>query len=227
MRKDRYNKRKFHSKSLTLVLAISLAFVLVISCSVGATLAWLSDTSEEVTNVFTTSNIDIELTETDTDPALDGNQYNYKMIPGWTIDKDPVVTVKAGSEDCYVFIKVDKSENLDKYIAYNIEPEWKLVPGQTNVYYVVCPDITADRNIKILAPGSKEFDGVPYSWSNNEVLTLPTVTKEMMNDINNGKETLPTLTFTAYASQYWKNNTENFTPEQAWDNVKDLASGSN
>ena len=86
-------------KSLALLLAIAIVVVGV----VAGTLAWLTDKTAPVTNTFTTSDIDIDLTETEAE---------YKMIPGWSIDKDPTVTVKAGSEACYLFVKLVKSDNL-------------------------------------------------------------------------------------------------------------------
>ena len=47
----------------------------------------------------------------------------------------------------------------------------------------------------------------------NKVTVLDSVTKEMMNDTG---FTAPTLTFTAYATQLYKNNTDKFTPANAW-----------
>ena len=245
MSKGRYEqkgrRRTFGSKSLALVLAC----VLLVGGVIGGTVAWLTAKTNEVTNVFTTSDIDItlqehtydsdkdELTNTETTTGVD----NYKMVPGWTIPKDPWVTVKGGSEDCWVFIKVAETggnitvgegQNAENYsfedfIAYKIdEANWKqltdendkLVPG---VYYCYANDVENDRNIKILDEGKYTFNGVDYTWDKQHVLTKPDVTKEMMNAVTN--DTKPTLTFTAYASQYWKNNTENFTAYEAWKNV--------
>ena len=42
-----------------------------------------------------------------------------------------------------------------------------------------------------------------------------------MNDLT--EEAYPTLTVTAYASQQYKNNTEHFTPAEAWENVQPVA----
>ena len=42
-----------------------VALVLVLCCAVGGTLAWLTDTTDPVTNTFTVGDIDIDLTESD------------------------------------------------------------------------------------------------------------------------------------------------------------------
>ena len=115
-------------KSVALVLALAL----VVVCIVGGTLAWLTATTPAVTNTFTTSNIDITLVEHTYDPSSDSltkettttGISNYKMIPGWTIPKDPQATVSAGSEACYLFVKVEKSQNFDSYMTISIDSAW-------------------------------------------------------------------------------------------------------
>ena len=46
------------------------------------------------------------------------------MIPGWTIDKDPKVTVKEGSEDCWLFVEITEENDLRKYISYCTAEGW-------------------------------------------------------------------------------------------------------
>lgn len=65
-----------------------LMFVLVLSFTIGGTLAWLTDTTEPVTNTFTYGDINITLAET---------TEVYKMVPGNSISKDPSVTVESGA----------------------------------------------------------------------------------------------------------------------------------
>ena len=204
-------------------MLFTLALVLVVAvASVGGTIAWLTATTAPVVNTFTYGNINITLAET--------TGTNYKIIPGVYIEKDPKVTVKGGSEDCWVFIKVAETggnitvgegQNAENYsfedfIAYKIdEANWKQLTDENDksvpgVYYCYANDVVKDRNIKILDEGK-------YTFDKQHVLTKPNVTKEMMNAVNDSNK--PTLTFTAYASQYWKNNTENFTAYEAWKNV--------
>lgn len=85
-------------------LALFLALTLVLVGVIGGTVAWLTDTTESVVNTFTDSDIDITLEETTGE--------DYKMVPGYTISKDPQVTVETSSEKCYLFVKLEKSENL-------------------------------------------------------------------------------------------------------------------
>ena len=186
-------------KTLTMVLAFALIFAL----GIGATLAWLTATSGEVKNTFTTSDISITLTET-----TGGQKKEFKMVPGHTIEKDPKVTVAAGSEDCYLFVKVEKSLNFDSFMTYEMADGWTQLTGVQdvdNVYYMVIDD-------------ANEM-GTPYSvLKNDQVKVLDGVTKAMMNDLTDS--TRPTLTFTAYASQRNKNNTETFSAAEAWANAQ-------
>ena len=183
-------------KGLALVLALTL---LVIS-AVAGTLAWLTAKSDTVVNTFTTSGIDVELTETNEE---------YKMIPGYSIHKDPKATVLTGSEECYLFVKLVKSANFDDYLEYTMADGWTQLTKDKDdnditglVYYR-----------KVLTAGI----GTPYSVLANEQVTVKgTVTKEMMTT---AQTTKPTLTITAYASQLHKNATEKFDAATAWGNI--------
>jgi len=205
----RYNKKR-----LSILLAAVLALMITVGGAVGGTMAWLVDNSDQVVNTFTTSDITVTLTET----GADNNSKSFKMIPGHTIVKDPIVTVEGGSEDCYVFIKVEKSANLDEFITYAIDEKdpisqngnWTKLPGVDGVYYCVATDIDKDRSIKVIL--------------NNQVTVKDSVTKEMMNALT--PETQPFLSFTAYACQYWQSNDTAFKPEDAWKAITDDNSNS-
>ena len=158
-------------------LAALLAVVLVLGCAVGGTLAWLAVKSEPVVNTFTTSNIDITLTE---------STEEFQMVPGTDIAKDPVVTVAKGSEPCWLFVKIDESENLRSYIEYTVNTKWDPVYGVDNVYYMEI-DLS-----------SASADGSYPVLMDNEVHVFDTVTKAMMDAAATNK---PTMTFTAYAVQ--------------------------
>ncbi len=177
-------------KTLALLLACAMCF----GVAVGGTVAWLTDSTEAVKNTFTTSDVDIELTETKSD---------FKMIPGYTIEKDPTVTVTADSEKCYVFVKVEKSANFDNHMEYTMAEGWTALENVTDVFYRVVNDTDADQKFAVI--------------KDNTVTVKDTVTKANMDELT--KDTYPTLTVTAYASQYMKNNTENFTAAEAWANV--------
>lgn len=177
-------------KSLALLLAIAIVVVGV----VAGTVAWLTDKTPSVTNTFTTSDINIELKET---------KNNFQMIPGWNIEKDPKVTVKADSEACYLFVKLEKSTNFDTFMTYEMAEGWEALPGNDGVFYREVAAATADTTYEVL--------------KDNQVTVKDEVTKEQMNDLT--ADTYPTLTVTAYASQLYKNNTEKFTVAKAWANI--------
>ena len=95
------------------IVSLVLVCVVVFGIVVGGTFAWLQDTSDAVINTFTVGNVELTLNETDVDlyGEKDGEtrvtENSYKLIPGHTYTKDPIVYVTAGSEPCYVFVKVE------------------------------------------------------------------------------------------------------------------------
>lgn len=153
-----------------------VAVVLVLCCAVGGTLAWLTDKTGPVKNTFTVGDINIDRTETTKD---------YKMVPGNTIAKDPKVTVKDGSEACWLFVKVEKSTNFDSFMTYEMADGWTALPDVTGVYYREVAATTAATDFSVL--------------KDNSVLVKDGVTKTMLNGLD--ETTFPTLTFTAYAVQ--------------------------
>lgn len=163
------------------VLAIVLCF-----CAMGTTLAFLMDTSDTVVNTFTFGDINIELTE-ETGPE-------YKVVPGATVTKDPIVTVIADSEACYLFVKVVESDNFDDFMTYAIATGWTALAGNSGVYYREVENATEDQEFQVLA--------------NNQVTVNSDITKDDLKDLTEN----PTLTFTAYAVQ----RVGFETPAEAW-----------
>lgn len=184
-------------------MLIAMAVVLLLGCVTGGTLAWLTSTTGEVVNTFTTSDITIGLAETK------GN--SFKMIPGYTIEKDPKVTVEAGSEACWLFVKVEKSTNFDTFMEYEMADGWTQLKDANNddVPGVFCRKITSTEM------------GTPISVLKGDQVTVKSdVTKAMMKGLTD--TTHPTLTFQAAAVQLYKNNnaTDNeFTATQAYEKV--------
>lgn len=186
--------RRRRRRSTLKPLLVAMAVVLLIGCIAGGTLAWLTSTTPEVTNTFSTSDIKITLAET---PDVE-----YKMIPGWTIAKDPEVTVVDGSEDCWLFVKVEKSANFDSYMTFEIADGWTKLEGAStafDVYYrkVLSTDTT------------KKFSVL----KDDQVSVRTTVT---MSDMATAKTTQPTLTFQAAAVQLHKSNNLEFTAAEAY-----------
>lgn len=158
-------------------IALILSCVLVLGCAIGGTIAWLTATSGTVTNTFTVGDINLTLTES---PELD-----LKMIPGNTITKDPKVTVKADSEACWLFVKVQKSENFDAFMTYEMAEGWTALDGQLGVYYREVSAVTADTDYPVL--------------KGDAVTVKDDVTKAQLTAVKDQNK--PTLTFTAYAVQ--------------------------
>lgn len=131
------NTRKLRKVLLTLCSAL-----LLVSLSVGITVAYLTD-SDAVTNTFTVGNVKITLDELDVDdstPNKDRDTANeYHLMPGKTYTKDPIVHVDAESEKCYLFVKVvnglaDIEADENKIAAQMTAKGWTQVEGETNVY---------------------------------------------------------------------------------------------
>ena len=158
-------------------LALILALVMVFGAAVGGTIAWLTDKTAEVKNTFTVGNINITLDET----LPEGK--TAKMVPGNEIDKDPKVTVKANSEACWLFVKIDESSNLKNFISYTVDSGWTKL--QDGVYYREVGATTTDVIYPVL--------------TDNKVAVLTTVDKTAMDGLT--EATYPTLTFKAYAIQ--------------------------
>ncbi len=184
-------------------MLIAMAVVLLLGCVTGGTLAWLTSTTGSVTNTFTTSDINITLAETKND---------FKMIPGYTIEKDPVVTVTAGSEDCWLFVKIDESSNLESYVSYDVADGWNELTADKDgntlkgVYY---------RSVMTTDP-VKSFSVL----KDDKVTVLETVTKPMMDALKSDGATQPTLTFQAAAVQYYKTNNTQFDVTEAYAQVE-------
>lgn len=193
-------------------VALLLALVLVFGVAAGGTLAWLTDKTGEVKNTFTYGDINIELTETwntDSDGDNKNDCWTAYMAPGYSYDKDPKVTVKADSVDCYLFVKFEKSnDSLLTYVSNLTGANgWTQGTGEggdgvpNNVWYRIVSKSADDQEWELI-------DG-------NTVSVDSSVTKEQVKALNNKTAT---LTYTAYACQLKSNNTD-FTPADAWAKV--------
>lgn len=106
-------------------LLLTLCSVLLVAASVLGTMAYLTST-DKVTNTFTVGQVKIKLDEAKANadgslvPGADRVKENsYKLLPGHTYNKDPMVTVVKGSEDSYVKMTVtfSKADELDAIFA--------------------------------------------------------------------------------------------------------------
>ncbi|MBE6917484.1 MAG: hypothetical protein E7470_06285 [Ruminococcaceae bacterium] len=178
------------------LLITILCLTTVLCALVTGTLAWLTDDTTPITNTFTPSNIKVELTEdfnTDSNEDAIPDKWEGKLIPGTTLDKKATVTVD-NDIDCYVFVKVEKSANLDTFIEWNIADGWTQL--EEGVYYRT---VAADSAVKSF-----------YVVKNNTVTVRESVGKAEMATLTS-LELYPKLTFTAYAAQQ-----SGLTVEAAW-----------
>ena len=178
-------------------LVLLVACMVVLGSAAGGTVAWLMGESAPIENVFSPSSIAITLTETDTDDGDDDpNTNTYDLLPGADITKDPVVTVLEGSQDAWVFVCLQKSENFDTFLTYEIADGWQPLAGAAGVYWRPVPKGDGNQSFRVL--------------KDNTVSVLPTVTSLMLNTLT--EETFPTLTVSACAVQM-----EGIAlPDEAW-----------
>lgn len=183
------------------IAALIAAIVLVIGCTAGGTVAWLVSKPAAIVNVFTVGNINAALTETKTE---------FKIVPGVDIFKNPVATVKAKSEDCYLFVQLTEAnwpafteaDNTTRKVKYEIADGWIELKPEHGVYYrVVAKDDAQDQAFPVL--------------KDNKVTVSSTLTKEEANDMDLAikKTGAPKLTVAVYAVQKVGMD----TPAKAWE----------
>ena len=195
------------AKTKTKALLMSLCAVLLVAASVLGTMAYLTD-SKDVKNTFTVGNVAITMDETDVDdstPNKERDQANsYKLLPGHTYTKDPIIHVDANSEDCYLFVKVDNQiaaieANGNTTVAAQMAAKgWKAVEGKDGIYVYIGTTaapvaVKANDNVTVF----------------EQLVIAGTVNGDTLKDYKN-----KTITVTAYAVQ--KDGFEGKTAGQIW-----------
>lgn len=139
------------------ILVACLCVALAVLTIAGTTLAYLTS-QDKVTNTFTVGKVKITLDEAkvndmgvvDTAETSRVKQNTYKLMPGHEYAKDPTVHVEAGSETCYVYVKVENglgnAEGGTKIAAQISAKGWTALNGVANVYYkeVAASDTVTD-----------------------------------------------------------------------------------
>lgn len=187
-------------------LTIAVALVLVVALAVGATWAYLTQTTGPVVNTFTVGKVldnngDFTLNEhpiknpgatngvyeLDTD-ATPVTRVTYgAVMPGVNLPKDPAVTIKAGAlkADAYLFVVVD--DQTARELTFNFDSAWKSLGTSADGKKTL---LTLAANDGKLTAGNTDA----LSW---QVLDHDTV--EVADEITS--TTLGTLTFNAYLVQ--------------------------
>lgn len=168
------------------IAALIAAIVLAIGCTAGGTVAWLVSKPDPITNVFTVGNINATLTETTKE---------FKIVPGVVIAKNPIATVTANSEDCYLFVKLTEENwptfteatetgSTTRKVEYEIADGWTELKSEHGVYYrEVLKKDTENRAFHVL--------------KDDKVTVSSTLTKENADAITGD----PKLTVAVYAVQ--------------------------
>ena len=146
-------------KTKSKALLLTLCAVLLVAASVLGTMAYLTSTAK-VENTFTVGKVEIKLDEAKVtadgipvEGAARVTANSYKLMPGTTYTKDPTVTVKAGSEESYVRMKVTFN-NATKIIALCTDPEYAdEVTGTENAFPLI-------RMVKFVEANAAKWDGI-------------------------------------------------------------------
>lgn len=176
------------------IAALIAAIVLVIGCTAGGTVAWLVSKPDPITNVFTVGDINAELTETAKTETTE-----FKIVPGVDIFKNPVATVTANSEDCYLFVQLTEANwptfteagSTTRKVKYEIAGGWKELKSENGVYVYYREVTKSDTD--------QPFDVL----QDNKVTVSSTLTKEEANEMDLAIKTTgaPKLTVAVYAVQ--------------------------
>ena len=203
------------------ILVACLCVALAVLTIAGTTLAYLTS-QDTVTNTFTVGNVSITLDEAKVDemgkPVENADRVkanSYKLIPGHTYAKDPMVTVLKGSEKSYIKMTVtfSKAAELDAIFNPNGADMTSIFNGydSTNwIYKGNTKDTTA--NTRTYEFWYKETvaastDNVALDALFDSITVPGTITNTQLATIAN-----MTITVNAYAIQ-----ADGFaTPEAAW-----------
>lgn len=191
MRKGKYEAAASAKRRGNKSIALLLALFLLIGTVVGGTLAWLIDSSDAVTDTFTYGDINIKLTEGQTETAWSANKETRKttnkLVPGGKITMNPYVKVETGSEKCFLFVEVVPTGFAGLFADTNtvaLAAGWEAVDGNTNIYSRVVDTADMGKYLQIIA--------------NDGLTVLDAVEKADLKGLSEAAN----LKITAYAIQY-------------------------
>lgn len=197
-------------KTAKKAMLMTLCAIILVVATVFGTMAYLTS-DDEVVNTFTVGKVEIKLDEAkaNTDGSLvagaDRVKANsYKLLPGHTYNKDPMVTLLAGSETSYVKMTVtfSKANELDAIFAPKGADLTSIFNGYDSANWTAkgnTKDTTADT--RTYEFWYKEAVGAPTTDVALDALfdsiTVPgSITKEQLDTIKG-----MTITVNAYAIQ--------------------------
>ena len=202
-------------------IALALVLVMVFGATLGGTFAYLTST-DTVTNTFTVGNVQIKLDEAEAKadgslaPNADRVKANsYKLLPGHTYSKDPMVTVLKGSEASYIkmTVTISNASQLDAIFAPSGADMTSIFNGYNSTNWIYKGNTEdADANTRTYVFWYKETVAAPTADVALDALfdsiTVPgSITNDQLKTIEG-----MTITVNAYAIQ-----ADGFTtPEAAW-----------
>ena len=203
------------SKALILITCL----LLLCGSTIAQTLAYMFDWEEKV-NTFTVGNVRISLEES-TGKENDYGEREHDMLEGATaVSKDPKVTILGGSEDCWLFVRLEKSANFDEYLQYTKSSLTE--QGFFEDWGVLSEDMVNDPNDLVTVLYTK----VPATDENVEYYILDKnqveiiATEEALGELNyNNQANAPSLSISAYAIQQ---NGLGGDPETVWTMIPGL-----
>ncbi len=167
------------------IIIFVVAVLALTGALTGGTLAYFTDMTDTSADTFTVGKVDIELTEGR--GAEGGSAREFQMVPGNEIRRDPAVTVLKGSQDCWLFVKFEKTDNLKEFIEYEAAEGWQRLFSEDGVYYRLVTAADEEKTFEVLKDSC--------------FFVRADITEEQMDEIADRKAEVPALTFTAYAVQ--------------------------
>lgn len=165
------------------IISLCLVVALAATAIVGASLAYFTDSAAQ-TNTFTSGSVGLSLSEAvvkkdgagnlvATATRTSGNQ-SYKLYPGMTVTKDPLITLDDDSEDSYVAAKITITGNLlDLYGADTATPK---------TYFNL--DVTKFVSGGLINPGSTQS----FNWNGLGMVYTDAAGNVYYQDASNGNK---------------------------------------
>ena len=159
-------------------LLLALCAVLLVGATIAGTVAYLTSTTVEVKNTFTAGNVAISLDEAPVDlygEVVEGDRRianQYKLIPGHTYTKDPTIHVVAGSEECWVFAKLEDGLGDDSTITIDTEKWEKMNTADGSVVYGYKTKLTAGQDAILFSEFTFGQKADPEDYKNASITII-------------------------------------------------------
>ena len=172
-------------KTVKKVVATTVCGAMLVAGSIAGTMAYLTST-DAVNNTFTIGKVAITLDESKVtnagilvENAAPVKSNEYKLMPGHTYVKDPTVHFKAGSEDSYLFVKVENDianieskDNTYENIVTQIEKNWEPLENVDNVYWKKVEATTTDKDYGVFNKFKVDADADIKDYASNKSIKI-------------------------------------------------------